>query len=78
MMDNEPEVEMKMCEYCQEYIPVCIKTGDNIQGCINSLCPFEIFDEGDRTEPLDFNNDEVAKDEQFDYSGLVEDSEDGG
>jgi len=74
---DEDEVEMQLCEYCQEYIPVSLKTGDGVQVCHNSLCPFEVYEDKDRETPLDFNDKAENRDEAFDYSGLVADTKDG-
>jgi len=76
-MSDEQQIEMVHCEYCQEYVPVDITTNECTTGCNNSLCPYDVYDDSSRGKPLDFNDSEVNRDEQYDYSGLVEDTEDG-
>ena len=77
-MIEDTEIAVQFCEYCQESVPVASGTGETADGgCLNSMCPFDAQGDNQEGIPLDFNNDEVSRDEQIDYSGLVDIDEDG-
>ena len=73
----DKEVEMQFCEYCQEYVPVELSTGECTQGCNNPVCPYDVFEDTQRDKPLDFNDEARNSDEENDYSRLVEDTQGG-